>query len=155
MTSDDVTDGCAAVGHVLARIIHEGFCCNRGDDSQNPVRYSFFAPRSCNGRSTLQTRWRCTWTRPVRRPDRQTRRNVSGRRCEWLSPTLPERSNSETILCGLSVFRFFSRPSSFPPPSRKLPLLTCLRARCPCPIFPTCSRPAYWQSGSHSRRLSH
>ena len=47
----------------LARIFHERFCCNRGGGSQNPMRYSLFAPRACNGRSTSQARWRRTWTR--------------------------------------------------------------------------------------------
>jgi hypothetical protein len=41
----------------LARIFHERFCCNRGGGSQNPMRYSLFAPRSCKGRSTSQARW--------------------------------------------------------------------------------------------------
>src|SRR5712691_7018904 len=35
----------------LTRIIHERFCCNRGDGSQNLMWYSLFAPRSCKGRS--------------------------------------------------------------------------------------------------------
>src|SRR5437867_8936563 len=35
----------------LTRIIHEYFCCNRGDGSQNLMWYSLFAPRSCKGRS--------------------------------------------------------------------------------------------------------
>jgi hypothetical protein len=60
----------------LARIIHERFCCNRGDESQNPMRYSFFAPRSCKGRSTSQARGRRTWTRSDRRPGRRARRSV-------------------------------------------------------------------------------
>ena len=60
----------------LARIIYERFCCNRGDESQNPLRYSFFAPRSCNGRSTSQARWRRTWTRSERRPGRRARHSV-------------------------------------------------------------------------------
>jgi len=47
----------------LARIIHKRFCCNRGGGSQNPMRYSLFAPRSWKGRSTSQARWRRTWTR--------------------------------------------------------------------------------------------
>jgi len=59
-----------------ARIIHEHFCCNRGDGNQNPMRYSFFAPRSCKGRSTSQARWRRTWTRSDRRPGRRVRHSV-------------------------------------------------------------------------------
>jgi len=59
-----------------ARIIHEHFCCNRGDGNQNPMRYSFFAPRSCKGRSTSQARWRRTWTRSDRRPGRRARHSV-------------------------------------------------------------------------------
>ena len=47
----------------LARIFLERFSCNRGGGSQNPLRYSLFAPRSCKGRSTSQARWRCTWMR--------------------------------------------------------------------------------------------
>src|SRR6266849_9756146 len=35
----------------LTRIIHERFCCNRGDGSQNLMWYPLFAPRSCKGRS--------------------------------------------------------------------------------------------------------
>src|SRR4029077_9103457 len=35
----------------LTRIIHERFCCNRGDGSQNLMWYSLFVPRSCKGRS--------------------------------------------------------------------------------------------------------
>jgi hypothetical protein len=57
----------------LTRIIHKRFCCNRGDGSQNPMRYSLFAPRSRNGRSTSQARWRRTWTRSARRPGRRAR----------------------------------------------------------------------------------
>jgi len=48
---------------VLTRIIHERLYCNRGDGSQNLMRYSLFAPRSCKGRSTSQARWRRTRTR--------------------------------------------------------------------------------------------
>ena len=55
---------------------YERFCCNRGFGSQNPLRYSFFAPRSCKGRSTSQARWRRTWTRLDRRPGRRARRSV-------------------------------------------------------------------------------
>src|SRR5439155_16314877 len=35
----------------LPIFIHERFCCNRGDGSQNLMWYSLFAPRSCKGRS--------------------------------------------------------------------------------------------------------
>jgi hypothetical protein len=60
---------------VLTRIIHERFYCNRGNGSQNLMRYSLFAPRSCKGRSTLQARWRRTQTRSTRRPGRRARRS--------------------------------------------------------------------------------
>jgi hypothetical protein len=62
---------------VLTSIIHERFYCNRGDGSQNPMRYSFFAPRSCEGRLTSQARWRRTWTRPDLRPCWRARRSVN------------------------------------------------------------------------------
>src|SRR4029077_11618259 len=59
----------------LARIFLERFCCNRGGGSQNPLRYSLFASRSCKGRSTSQARWRRTWMRSARRPGRRARRS--------------------------------------------------------------------------------
>jgi hypothetical protein len=67
---------CSSSLYRLARIIHEHFCCNRGDESQNPMRYSFFAPRSCKGRSTSQARWRRTWTRSDRRLGRRARHSA-------------------------------------------------------------------------------
>ena len=47
----------------LTRFIHEHFYCNRRDENQNSLRYSFFAPGSYKGRSTSQARRRCSWTR--------------------------------------------------------------------------------------------
>ena len=48
MTSDDVTDGCAAVGYVLARIIHEGFYCNRRYPATTSLTAGGLATRSVN-----------------------------------------------------------------------------------------------------------
>jgi hypothetical protein len=61
---------------VLTSIIHVRFYCNRGNGSQNLMRYSLFAPRSCKRRSTSQARWRRTRTRSARRPGRRARRSV-------------------------------------------------------------------------------
>ncbi len=72
----------------LARIIHERFCCNREDGSQNPLRYSFFAPRSCKGRSTSQARWRRTWTRSAQRPGRRARCSVGQHTVSSMPPSL-------------------------------------------------------------------
>ena len=96
-----------------ARIIHEHFCCNRGDGNQNPMRYSFFAPRSCKGRSTSQARWRRTWTRSDRRPGRRARHSVGQHPASLtgsaLEPASPRRS--------VSPPRGFRAPVSAPHPS--------------------------------------
>jgi hypothetical protein len=50
MTSDDVTDGCAPTspGRVLARIIHEGFYCNRRSAATTSLTAGGLATRSVN-----------------------------------------------------------------------------------------------------------
>jgi hypothetical protein len=73
---------------VLARIIHEHFCCNRGNGSQNPMRYSLFAPRSWKGRSTSLDRWLRTWTRSARRPGRRACRSDSQHTVSSMPPSL-------------------------------------------------------------------
>ena len=50
MTSDDVTDGCAPTspGRVLARIIHEGFYCNRRSAATTSLTAGGLAVRLVN-----------------------------------------------------------------------------------------------------------
>jgi hypothetical protein len=72
---------------VLTGIIHERFYCNRGDGSQNLMRYSLFAPRSCKGRSTSLARWRRTWTRPDLHPCRRACRSVGQHTVSSMPPS--------------------------------------------------------------------